>query len=139
MAAVICALSFAYSCVFFMKKIKHKIAALFAIDAFVLTGLFFTGAAPAVTAAFILSAAASNITVLFMPGDEGLQVIGPKDIAAITGNIIAAAFGAFILLKSPNQPAAAGPAFNPSFAAFLFMVLSTALFFAGTAGTGGKK
>jgi hypothetical protein len=137
--AVICALSVSYCCVLFLKKIKHKIAVLFSVDALVLAALFINGLPAALTAAFILSAAAANVTVFFMPGEEDLKVLSSKDFAVIAANIAVAAFAAVYLLKNPQQAAGNGGALNPSITAFLFMVFSVTGYFIGSAGTGGEK
>jgi len=137
--AAICALSVSYCCVFFLKKTKHKIAALFFVDALVLAALFIAGAPAASTAAFILSAAAVNVTVFFMPGEEDLKALSLKDFAVIAANIAVAAFAAVYILKNPQPAAGHGGALNPSITAFLFMVFSVAGYFISSAGTGGEK
>jgi hypothetical protein len=138
-SAAICALSVSYCCVFFLKKIKHKIAALFSVDALVLAALFIAGMPAALTAAFILSAAAVNVTVLFMPGEEDLKALSLKDLAFIAANTAVAVFAAVYILKNPQQAAGHAGALNPSITAFLFMVFSVAGYFIGSAGTGGEK
>jgi hypothetical protein len=139
MAVFICGLSSAYCCVFFLKKTRHRIAALFAVDTLVLAGLFLAGTAPAAAAAFILSAAAANITVLFIPEEEALPALTRADFAAIAGNVLVAAFAGLFVLKNPHPVSGWAGALNPALIAFLFMALTTAGYFIGIAASGGEK
>jgi hypothetical protein len=139
MAALISVIAALYCAVFFLRETRRKIAVLFIVDSFVLAALFAASAAPAATAAFVVSAACMNITVFFMPPDAGGRAWGVADYAAITVNIITAVFAAFYILKSP-QPARFNPGLlNPVTTAFLFMALSVAGYFTASAAAGEKK
>jgi hypothetical protein len=128
-----------YCCVFFLKKTKQKIALLFSVDTLVLAVLLATGTAAGATAIFILSAAAVNTAVFFMPAEKSLPVLGLKDFAVICVNIIVAALAAVFVIRNPGQGAGHAAALNPAIAAFIFMTLSGAGYFMVSAVTGEKK
>lgn len=139
MPVIICVLAVSYCCVFFLKKAKHKIAALFAVDSLVLLALFIMRAAPSITAAFIISAAAVNLTVFFMPVENKARVFMLKDFAAIFVNSVMAVFAVFYIMKNPLRETGFTHAPAPAIIVFLFMALSVVGYFTAAAGTGEKK
>lgn len=137
MAVFIAAASVLYCCVFFMKGVKRKLAALSAVDAVILALLFIDGAGPAAIAAFLASAAALNVALFFIP-EGGSAVFGVKDIFFMALNAcLAAGAGIFAFINAGAVPAKHSP--PPAMAAFVFMALTVAGYFVLPRGNGENK
>jgi hypothetical protein len=131
-------ISILYCAVFFLKGTRRRLAALFITDSLILAGLFITAAPASVIAVFIVSAACANLTLFFIPEAPGLT-LDRADCAALLVNALCAGLAAFYLVRNRLQPGISAAALNPVIAAFLFMALSTAGYYAASAAGGEKK